>query len=263
VELSAGAARALQVQRWVAAVATPITATLGWLVMRFGMAWRIEGAAAARAEFQRARRFRAPLLVCANHLTMLDSVVITWALGSPWDFIRHPSAAPWNLPDRATFAGRAWQQVLLYVVKCVPIPRGGDRSAVADVLHKLEWILRNGEVGLVFPEGGRSRSGRVERDVTTYGVGRVLTTVPDCRVLAVYLRGEGQGSFTRLPARGERFHVSVSLLEPKSDARGLRRSLDLTRQVVGRIADLEDHYFKAHPVPPSDRAMERSPDARQ
>ena len=44
------------------------------------MGWRIENAAEARAEFRRLRREGGPLLVCANHLTMIDSALIAWAL---------------------------------------------------------------------------------------------------------------------------------------------------------------------------------------
>jgi 1-acyl-sn-glycerol-3-phosphate acyltransferase len=246
IGLSPGARRALTMQRVVAATLTPFVAPLAHLVMRFGMGWRIEGLAAARAEYRRLRSGeRTPLLVCANHLTMMDSELIALALGSPGFFIRHPSSLPWNLPDRSVFAERWWQRALVYVLKCLPIPRGGDRGDVADVLQRLSWVLEQNEVGLVFPEGGRSRSGRVDRDVTTYGVGRILGLVPRCRVLLVHLRGERQHTWSRLPAWGERFHVSVETFEPKSDADGLRRSLDLTRQIVGRLADLEERFFDA------------------
>lgn len=255
-ELSAGAQRALRLQRWVAAVLAPLSAPLAWAVMRFWMGWRIEGLDVLRAQYRQAREAPAtPLLVCANHLTMVDSGLIAWALGSPASFARSPASLPWNLPDRANFAGGGWQRALVYVLKCLPIPRGGDRGEVAATLQRLAWLLRHGDVGLVFPEGGRSRSGRVDRNVTTYGVGRILGIVPGCRVLCVYLRGEGQASYSRLPARGERFRVLVELFEPKSDLTGLRRSLDLTRQVVGRLADLETRFFEA--------PQERVRDARQ
>jgi hypothetical protein len=59
----------------------------------------------------------------------------------------------------------------------------------------------------------------------------------------VYLRGEGQDSWSDLPRRGERFHVSVACIEPKSDQRGLRASLDVARQITTRLAELEQRHF--------------------
>jgi len=245
-ELPAGAHLALRLQRFVSAALAPLWAPALGAILRFGMGWRIEGVAASRAEYARIRATsHQPLLVCANHLTMVDSALITWALGSPGWLVLHPSSFPWNVPDRANFATLWWQRILVYVLKCIPIPRGGDRAEVAGVLHAMAWLLRHGDVGLVFPEGGRSRTGRVERETSTYGVGRILGLVPGCRVLCVHLRGRGQREISKAPARGERFELRLALIEPKSDATGLRRSLDLTRQVVARLADLEQEFFDA------------------
>ena len=54
--------------------------------------------------------------------------------------------------------------------------------------------------------------------------GRIVSSVPGCRVLCVYLRGEGQEVYSDAPAVGERFHVELCCIEPKSDAKGIRRS---------------------------------------
>lgn len=245
-DLPASARGALRLQRVVSAALAPLWAPALGAFMRFGMGWRIEGVAASRAAYAELRATsRDPILVCANHLTMVDSALLAWALGSAGWHVLHPSSFPWNVPDRANFASRWWQRILVYVLKCIPIPRGGDRAEVAGVLHSLAWLLADGDVGLVFPEGGRSRSGRVERETSTYGVGRILGLVPRCRVLCVHLRGLGQETFTVAPKRGERFEVRLAVIEPKSDASGLRRSLDLTRQVVTKLADLEQEFFDA------------------
>ena len=65
---------------------------------------RNRGADEARAVYRELRRRAAPVLVCANHLTLIDSAVIAWALGSPWWYLRHFAALPWNVPERANFA---------------------------------------------------------------------------------------------------------------------------------------------------------------
>ena len=82
---------------------------------------------------------------------------------------------------------------------------------------------------MIFPEGGRSRTGRVEPDSATYDVGRLIRSVPGCRVLCVYMRGEAQRAYSDIPARGERFRLSLCEIEPKSGHTGLRASRDVAR----------------------------------
>ena len=90
------------------------------------------------------------------------------------------------------------------------------------MLEKVQHLLRSGEVVMVFPEGQRSRSARVELESAAYGVGRIVSSVPGCRVLCLYLRGDGQHEMSDAPARGEVFRGRLALIEPKSDERGLR-----------------------------------------
>jgi 1-acyl-sn-glycerol-3-phosphate acyltransferase len=220
-----------------------IPALMGY--MRFGLGWRLDGAAAARARYRQLHAERRPLLVCANHLTMVDSALVAWALGSPFWYLRHFAAVPWNTPERRTFARSPLQRALVWVMKCVPIERGGDRAEVARTLARVTHLLAQGERVLVFPEGGRSRSGRVDIEHTAYGVGRLVRALPGCRVLCVYLRGARQATFTDLPARGDRFHVATAVLEPTSPARGLRGERDIARQIVGALVTLEEQWLDA------------------
>jgi hypothetical protein len=233
----------LAVQRVVARLLSPIT-TLG--VYAFVRGWlrlSLVHPSEARRLYRALRRERTPLLICANHLTMIDSALIAWALATPWAYVRDTSALPWNLPEQTLFASTWLRRALAYVYKCLPIVRGGSRTAVADTLDRFVHVLASGEAGLVFPEGGRSRSGRVEVERAAYGVGRVVKSLPGCRVLCVYLRGEAQQGHSNLPARGDRLHVRVAAIEPKSDHAGLRGSRDIARQIAARIAELEADHF--------------------
>jgi len=237
---------ALLVQLAVSRLLSPLWIPITNLLMRFALGWRVDPAerAAARREHRRVRaQSAAPLLVCANHLTMFDSFVIGWAIGSTAYYLRDFAALPWNTPETVHFASTWWKRVLVYLYKCVPVKRGSDRTEVAKVLEKVRFLLARGQAVLVFPEGGRSRTARVEVDSAAYGVGRLVTGLPGCRVLCVYLRGEGQESWSDLPRRGERFHVEVACIEPKSDHRGLRGSLDVARQITAQLAEMERRYF--------------------
>jgi len=242
--LGRGARLGLAVQRAVGRLLSPVWVPATVALMRFGLGWRIEGMAAARREYRTLWHAGAgPLLVCANHLTMIDSALVAWALGSPGWFLAHYAALPWNVPERRNFAGSLASGILVYLMKCVPVTRGGDRGEVAGVLARLVHLLGRREAVLVFPEGGRSRSGRVDVENATYGVGRVIGDLPDCRVLCVYLRGEQQDGFGGLPARGERFHVRLAVLRPTSEQKGMRRARDLAQQIVRTLAQLERSHF--------------------
>jgi len=174
---------------------------------------------------------------------MIDSAIIAWALGSPGWYLLHYSAIPWNLPERRNFAYSPISEILSYLMKCLPVTRGGERTAVADVLNRFVYLLARGEVGMIFPEGGRSRSGRVEVDGAAPGAGRIVSALPGCRVLCVYLRGERQETFGTVPARGDRLHLRMELTEPRSRYSGLRGSRDVARQIVAKLAEMERDYF--------------------
>jgi hypothetical protein len=185
----------------------------------------------------------APLLICANHLTLIDSALISWALASPLYYLRNFAALPWNVPEKQNFASTWPRQTLAYIYKCVPLARGGTRVGIAQTLARFAHLLRIGEVGLIFPEGGRSRSGRVEVERAAYGVGRIVKDVPQCRVLCCYLRGDHQRGYTNLPARGDRLRVSLATFEPKAEGSGLRASLEIARQITAKLEEMEAAHF--------------------
>ena len=243
-ELELPARLRLVVQREISRLLSPCSLLLVWVGLRLVQQYRIDDLAEVRREYRAIRaRNDSPLLVCSNHLTMVDSFLVAWALGHPLWFFVNFSALPWNVPDRLNFAAKPWQRALIYILKCIPIPRGGRRSEVAEVLNQVAYLLRKNESALIFPEGGRSRSGRVEIENAATGVGRVIRLVPDCRVLCVYLRGRRQESWSFAPVRGDRFYAALGEIEPKSDQRGLRGSRDLVQQVVRKLSEMENEYL--------------------
>jgi hypothetical protein len=240
-----GTRRRLVVQREVSRLLAPLAVPLIAFALRFGLGYRVLHIRALRREYRRICGERdSALLLCANHLTMIDSFIIAWALGSPLFYLRHFRTLPWNTPERAIFAATPLLRAVVYVLKCLPIERGGNRAEVTEALSSVAHVLSKGEHALIFPEAGRSRTGRVDVDSAAPGVGRVYRAVPDCRVLCVYLRGDSQIAYSGMPIRKERFACSLSVLEPKTDYRGLRGSRDVSRQIVRRLADMEETYFR-------------------
>jgi 1-acyl-sn-glycerol-3-phosphate acyltransferase len=124
-----------------------------------------------------------PWLICANHLTMIDSAILAWAMFPVWKAMFFPGVLPWNLPEKDNFGRSFALHVLCYLLKCVPVRRRGDRRRLQADLQKCLAILGKRESILVFPEGTRSRSGRVDGQNVSYGVGRFLAGIPECRVI--------------------------------------------------------------------------------
>ncbi len=248
--LSSRSRVALQLQRILGWLTAPVWITILTVYMRFGMGWRIADLDAFRARY-RALRQRGPVLICANHLTLVDSALIAWALQSPASYLWRFECMPWNVPEWRNFADTGWKRALVYLMKCVPIRRGGNRAAMSESLNRLAWLLRQGETVLIFAEGGRSRTGRIRTEKPAHGVGRLLSQVPDCQVLCVYLRGAAQTSWSDLPARGECFHARIEPASPSTVHRGVRGSMDRSRQVLDQLVIMESaHLSQAQSATP-------------
>jgi len=242
--LLAGVQRRLVLQREISRLLSPLAVLVIGIALRFVLGYQIENLQGFRREYRRFCLERdGPLMICANHLTMIDSLLIAWALGSPWWYLRHFRTLPWNVPERSIFAATRWMRMAIYVFKCLPVERGGNRLEVTGVLSSLAYAISNRELVLIFPEAGRSRTGLVDPKSVASGVGRVYRSVPDCRVICVYLRGDHQGGYSDIPVRGELFRGSVSIIEPKTSDRGLRASRDIARQIAQRLANMEQEYF--------------------
>ena len=184
-----------------------------------------------------------PLLICPNHLTMMDSAVIAWALGGSWWYLFNYRHVPWNLPEYNNYASQWPTRVGAWLTKCIPVIRGGRREEVSRVIKRVQYLLSRGETAMIFPEAGRSRSGRVEVGGVAHAVGRILTSVPGCQPLCVYLRGDRQKTWSTVPARGDSFYIDFELLDPQSDHSGMRRSRDFSQQIVNRLVGMEKEYF--------------------
>lgn len=186
-----------------------------------------------------------PLLICSNHLTLIDSIIQTVLLASIWDYLRHPAALPWNLPEATNYYHKWSWRCVCYLGRCIPVQRGASREQAAFAQARMHFVLDRGDAIAIFPEGKRSRDGRVDDRDFSYGVGQLLNQTPDAKVLCVYLRGMRFGGFADFPKAGERFYLGLQMMTPQSTSQGLRRARDLSAQVVARIKAMEDDYFSA------------------
>ena len=234
----------LRVQEFLSHAVSPVTYGVLAAWMRFGRRYRIPDLRRVRTEFlAQTGDARGPLLICANHLTLIDSLVIQWALAPGWRVACWREAFAWNLPDRDNLATYWWWRLVGYLGKCIPVVRKGTPEQTKRTLDKVTWLLERGQSVVIFPEGGRSRVGRVDRENVAYGVGQLLQAVPPTRVLCVFLRGLGQEAYSDYPARGETFFVRLQRLAPSTVSAGMRGARDLAMQIVVRLGEMEAQYF--------------------
>ncbi len=95
-----------------------------------------------------------PAIICPNHTSVLDSFFL-----------------PLVLPRRITYVGKAeymddWKTKYLFpAMGMIPIDRSGG-NASADALDAAAGVLERGELFGIYPEGTRSRDGRLYKGHT-------------------------------------------------------------------------------------------------
>lgn len=188
-------------------------------------------------------RHPGPWLICANHLTLIDSVILAYAMMPPYRYLFRFRDLPWNIPEHMNFNRNPALRAVCFLSKCIPVVRGGDRSRVKSSLEKCLFVLGRGEPLVIFPEGTRSRTGRVNTEDFPYSVGRLAHAVPGCRVICVYLRGDGQETYSDLPRRGEVFTMTVKECRPDTTLKGLRAQRECAARIIGCLHQMENDYF--------------------
>ena len=114
-------------------------------------------------------------------------------------------------------------------------------------LNKCNSILEWHQPILIFPEGGRSRTGRVNTKGYSYGVGRFVKDFKNSKIMCIYLRGDGQHNYGFTPRFGERFNINVELLQPEhTEENGLRAQRFYAEQIIKKLAHMEESYFTTH-----------------
>lgn len=237
---------ALRVQRLLSHLGLVVTGPVLLALFHFRFRFSAHDLARVRARYRALRAAcPGPLLICSNHLTLVDSIIQAILLDSLWSYLRHPAALPWNLPEAKNYYHSLSWRLTCYLGRSIPVERGASRERAALAQAQMHYVLGQGDAIAIFPEGKRSRDGRVDDRDFSYGVGQLLNQVPDAKVLCIYMRGMRFGGFADFPRAGERFYLQLEMLAPQSASLGLRRARDLSAQVVARIKKMEGEYFAA------------------
>ena len=190
------------------------------------------------------RTHSGPLLICTNHLTYIDSLIQAVILSSTWGYLSHPSGLAWNLPERKNFYHKLLYRIICYSGRCIPVERGAAPAEAKKVTQNMLHVLRHDGIISIFPEGKRSRDGRVDDKDFSYGVGQLLNEIPEAHVLCVYMRGAKDGGFAHFPEKGESYYMEMEPFTPASDLKGRRRARDISTQIIARLTEMESQYFQ-------------------
>ncbi len=184
--------------------------------------------------FDRVPREGAAVL-CANHLSFFDSILILVSLDRPVYFI-----------GKAEYLDSWKTRRLFPAVGMIAIDRdNGTRAMLA--LDAAVNVLREGSLLCVFPEGTRSRDGHLHRGYI--GAARVATAV-GCPILPVGIIGtrQVQPPGARLPRPGRACSISIGAPLIAADVELSRRrsaARALTDELMERIADLSGQQYIA------------------
>jgi len=237
----------LLVQHVIGQIGVFIIGPLYFAAIRL-MGYRVRDLKKIREDVSRHfKNHEGPWIICANHLTMIDSAILTYVMLSLFGHFTQFRLIPWNLPERKNFQRNIFLTVICYLAKCIPVNRGGDRDEMKKTLEKCTGILKGKQFLQIFPEGGRSRTGRINTESFSYGVGRFVKDFENCRVMCIYLRGDGQHTYSTIPKFGEHFTVKVDVFQPQlTEQNGLKAQRYYAEQIVKHLAHMEEDYFSSH-----------------
>lgn len=238
---------AIQIQNFMGRAAIIFVAPFYFIIAKI-LFYRVKNLTQIRRQIAgEYSRHKGPWIICANHLTMIDSFLLGYASFSLFGHIVGFKKLPWNLPERSNFQRNIFMAALCYLAKCLPIDRGGSREKIKKTLDKCIYLLEHGHTIMIFPEGGRSRTGRINKENYSYGVGRFVKDVENCKILCMYMRGDKQKSYSFIPAWGDKFTVMAEVFNPAEvEGSALRVQRDYASQIIERLAQMEEKYFAAH-----------------
>lgn len=232
----------LALQKAIAYICFPILYFLVVLWMKYIQNYRIKDLKGVRRQFQQiSQQNSSGLLICPNHLTYIDSLLLVWAFSSPWSYMAHFRTMCWNLPNARNVQESLLYRIICYLGKCILIDE--DPELAQQTMHKAAYLLHHGQYVMIFPEGHRSTNGRVDTENYIYGVGKLHMDSHLNQVLCVYLRGDEQKIATKMPTRGERFNISMKLQTIDNEQQGRRAMRAAASQIITTLDQMEANYF--------------------
>ncbi|TDR22557.1 lysophospholipid acyltransferase family protein [Marinicella litoralis] len=231
----------LTMQKSVALVCFPLLFSMVIIWFKFFKKYQIKDMKAVRQQFKQIKQNNPDgLLVCPNHLTFIDSMILIWAFGSPWSYLRSFRTMCWNLPKASHVKESKLYRAICYLGKCILIEP--DTKASKLTMDKASYLLNKGQYVMVFPEGTRSNTGRINTENFIYGVGKLHIDSGLKQLLCVYLRGDAQQTASKMPKQAEQFTVTLKLITAETEQHGRRAMRDVATQMIDSLVAMEAQY---------------------
>lgn len=212
--------------------------------LKYILGYRIRNIKTIRKKYKELMKQGKPVIICPNHLTMIDSVILQWAFASIPRYFSYYRYFSWNVPAVESFKSNWLNSLVTYLGKCIPIDREGTKEHHEMVLTKMKYLIRRKEPFTIFVEGGRSRSGKIDLENVKYGIGKIVEDVGDCNILCVYMRGDKQKTYSQIPAKKDILTVSLEVLKPDLIAtKGLRNQRAISIRIMEKLKEMEDRHF--------------------
>jgi 1-acyl-sn-glycerol-3-phosphate acyltransferase len=175
---------------------------------------------------------RGPVILAANHLSFIDSVVIPLVAPRPVAFLA--KAEYFRQPGLKGWLTRTW----FTGIGAIPVQRNGHRAAQTSLELALD-VLADGRAFGIHPEGSRSRDGRIYRGRTGVAWLALASGAPVVPV-AVLGTDRIQPVGARLPRVGRitvRFGAPLRFTQPPAGSNGqVRRAV--TDEIMAAIREL-------------------------
>jgi len=226
----------LRIQSFLSWIFLFVEAPLFWLIIKL-FSYKIYHKG-------RLKELKPPFILVSNHLTLIDPWFVQYATTFPRSYWR-PWLFVWNLPEQTNYF-RGFLVPFIWLSKTIPIIRGATPKEQKLTKDKIINVLQNNEAIHIFPEGTRSRTGRIENYTT--GIGRIYQRVPNCTILPVYIRG-----IENVLPIGRKFprifkKIDVVIGEPRkltTEYKGIRGGVDISKQIFDILVTMEKEYFES------------------
>ena len=260
--LSASLRRKIRLQESLGRLAFPLVGPVIKFLLVFVGRYRIDNLKEIRTRVEavliESRKNQAPLLLCSNHLTFIDSILLLWAFAPVWRYLVDYERFFWNVPAADIFAKAPLFKWIGILGKCIFVHRTGSVKHKVEVFETLRYLLSSGRTVFLFPEGRRSRSGLVEADRLTAGTARLALQVPKCRLFCFYVRSDLQSAYSEYPPRSSHIHIQMNEIDlaPFRTIPKPKRYLAATASIGATLQVLESRYFHSHPLAARPVALE-------
>lgn len=207
-----------------------------------------------------------PLLICPNHLTYIDSLLLIITFNSFFGYMKNFHTLAWNFPKINHVKDNWLCQIVAYLGKCIFINFEKPKNNNDKIIKIAKYLLSAGQYIMLFPEGHRSTDGKVDTKNFAYGVGKLIQEVQNTKVLCVYLRGNTQQYGSNFPNKYDKFYCKIQLVNPldknhnkyydlNSNKREinfnyansqLRQIRNISKNIVEYLAKMEQDYFNTN-----------------